>query len=123
MIKEDKVYTILLKEKSKISIALKDLEIIPNYKLKDSPDFILRIILKLSLLSQDFRIEIPLPLEVEKSGISQALEDLKKFIKKEKFVLILPMLVISNKKILTQRREEKMKVIFKIRQIPCRLIE
>jgi len=87
MIKEDKLYDILLREKSKINITLEDIEIIPNYKLKDSPDFILKVILKLSLLSQDFKMEIPLPLELEKAGIPQALEDLQKFITREKFSL------------------------------------
>jgi len=56
MIKEDELYNKLLKlkEEGKINIALKDIEIIPNYKLKDSPDFVLKVILKLSLPFQDF---------------------------------------------------------------------
>ena len=82
----------------------------------------LRIRAKLTLLSQDFKIEIPLPLELEKAGISQALKDLQKFIEREKFSLILPMFVISDKGIISQEKEEKMKVKFEIRQIPYRLI-
>lgn len=123
MIKEDELYNILLKEKNKINIILEDIEIIPNYKLKDSPDFVLRIKVKLTLLSQDFKIEIPLPLELEKVGISQALKDLQKFIERERFSLILPMFVISDKEIASQEKEEKIKVKFKIRQIPYRLIK
>ncbi len=123
MIKEDELYNILLGEKSKINIALEDIEIIPNYKLKDSPDFVLRIGLRLSLLSQDFKMEIPLPLELEKVGIPQALEDLQKFIARERFSLILPMLVISDKKITSKEKEERIKVKFKIRQIPYRLVK
>lgn len=123
MIKEDELYNILLGEKSKINIALEDIEIIPNYKLKDSPDFVLRIGLRLSLLSQDFKMEIPLPLELEKVGIPQALEDLQKFIARERFSLILPMLVISDKKIASKEKEERIKVKFKIRQIPYRLVK
>lgn len=123
MIKEDELYNILLKEKNKINIILEDIEIVPNYKLRDSPDFVLRVRLRLSLFSQDFEIEIPLPLELEKVGIPQALEDLQKFIEREKFSLILPMLVISDKEIASQENEEKIKVRFKIRQIPNRLVE
>jgi len=124
MIKEDELYNKLLelKEEGKINIALKDIEIIPNYKLKDSPDFVLKVILRLSLPFQDFEMEIPLPLELEKTGVSNALEDLQKFIEREKFSLILPMLVVSDKNILSQEKEEKIKVKFEIKQIPYRLI-
>ena len=124
MIKEDELYNKLLKlkEEGKINIALKDIEIIPNYKLKDSPDFVLKVILKLSLPFQDFKMEIPLPLELEKTGVPNALEDLQKFIEREKFCLILPMLVVSDKNILSQEKEEKIKVKFEIKQIPYRLI-
>ena len=123
MIKEDELYSILLRDKSKINITLEGIEIIPNYKLRDSPDFVLRIVLRLSLLSQDFKMEIPFPLELEKAGIPQALEDLQKFIAREKFSLTLPFFVISDKEILSQEKEEKIKVKFKIRQIPWRLIK
>ena len=125
MIKEDELYNKLLKlkEEGKINIALKDIEIIPNYKLKDSPDFVLKVILRLSLPFQDFRVEIPLPLELEKAGVPNALEDLQKFIEREKFSLILPMLVVSDKNILSQEKEEKIKVKFEIKQIPYRLIK
>ena len=124
MIKEDELYNKLLKlkEEGKINITLKDIEIIPNYKLKDSPDFVLKVILKLSLPFQDFEMEIPLPLELEKTGVPNALEDLQKFIEREKFSLILPMLVVSDKNILSQEKEEKIKVKFEIKQIPYRLI-
>ena len=124
MIKEDELYNKLLKlkEEGKINIALKDIEIIPNYKLKDSPDFVLKVILRLSLPFQDFEMEIPLPLELEKTGVPNALEDLQKFIEREKFSLILPMLVVSDKNILSQEKEEKIKVKFEIKQIPYRLI-
>ena len=123
MIKEDELYSILLRDKSKINITLEGIEIIPNYKLRDSPDFVLRIVLRLSLLSQDFKMEIPFPLELEKAGIPQALEDLQKFIEREKFSLTLPFLVISDKGIVSQEKEEKIRVKFKIRQIPWRLIK
>ena len=125
MIKEDELYNKLLKlrEEGKINITLKEIEIIPNYKLKDSPDFVLKVILRLSLPFQDFRVEIPLPLELEKAGVPNALEDLQKFIEREKFSLILPMLVVSDKNILSQEKEEKIKVKFEIKQIPYRLVK
>lgn len=82
MIKEDKFYDILLGKKSEITVALEDIEIIPNYKLKDSPDFVLRVILKLSLLSQDFKIEIPLSIELEKGWNSSGIRRFTKICNK-----------------------------------------
>jgi hypothetical protein len=123
--KEDEFYNILLrkKEKGEINVALENIEIIPNYKLTDSPDFVLKIRLKLSLLSQTFEVEIPIPIEIEKVGIDEALIDLQKFIEREKFGLILPMFIVSEKRILTQEKEEKMKTMFKLRQIPYRMVK
>ncbi|OYT28496.1 MAG: hypothetical protein B6U95_04015 [Thermofilum sp. ex4484_82] len=125
MMRENEFYDILLKEKenAKISVTLEGMEIIPNYKLKDSPDFVLKIRLKLSLLSQTFEIEIPIPIELEKSGIDEALVDLQKFIERERFSLTLPMLIVSDKKIAKREEERKIKTKFKLRQIPYRLIK
>lgn len=123
--KEDEFYNILLREKEKgdINVALENIDIIPNYKLGDSPDFVLKIRLKLLLLSQTFEVEIPIPIEIEKAGINEALIDLQKFIEREKFGLILPMFIVSEKRILTQEKEEKMKTMFKLRQIPYRMVK
>ncbi len=125
MMKEDEFYGILLREKEngKINVTLEEVEIIPNYKLIDSPDLVLKIRLKLLLLSQTFEMEIPMPIEPEKVGIDEALIDLQKFIEREKFSLILPMFIISEKRIITQEKEEKLKTMFKLRQIPYRLVK
>ena len=125
MMKEDEFYDILLREKEKgeINVALESMDIIPNYKLRDSPDFVLKIKLKLSLLSQTFEVEIPIPIEIEKVGVNGALIDLQKFIEREKFDLILPMFIVSEKRILTQEKEEKMKTIFKLKEIPSWMVK
>ncbi len=124
MMKEDEFYEILLEEKksNKIKAVLKDIEIVPNYKLKDSPDLVLKLRLKLSLLSENFNMEIPIPIELEKVGIQQALEDLRKFVEREKFSLTLPMIVVSDNGISEQKEERTMKVMFKIKQRPFRLV-
>jgi len=125
MIKEAELYDVLLrdKENKKINITLEDVEIVPNYKLKESPDFVLEIRLRLSLLSQAFEIEIPIPIELEKAGIEKAIADLQKFIEREKFSLILPMLIVSKKGIITQEEGGKIKTKFKLKQIPYRLVK
>jgi len=130
MITEDEFYNLLLKEKENdnIKIFVDSIDIIPNYKLRDSPDFVLKMKFTLLLLSQKFEIEIPIPIELEKIGINPfhkgmgAFIDLEKFVKREKFNMVLPMLVISNKKIITFDEEMKLKTIFKIKQIPSSFI-
>jgi len=124
MITEEEFYKVLLKEKenSKINIFLEDVEVVPNYKLKDSPDFVLKVRLKLSFLSQDLYMEIPLPIELEKGGIYQALEDLRKFVEREKFYLTLPMLIVSDKNSVIRKEERKMKTYFELIQVPYRLL-
>ena len=123
MITEEEFYKVLLKEKenSKINIFLEDVEVVPNYKLKDSPDFVLKVRLKLSFLSQDLYMKIPLPIELEKGGIYQALEDLRKFVEREKFYLTLPMLIVSDKNSVIRKEERKMKTYFELIQVPYRL--
>jgi hypothetical protein len=124
MIKENEFYSILLKEKAKgiLKVVAEDIEIIPNYQLKDSPDFVLILKLKIEMFSRTYLIEIPLPLELEKVGIDKALDDLTKFIDREKFEAILPMLVVSDKTVLSDEKEGKLKTVFKISQIPERYV-
>ena len=125
MITEDDFYSLLLKEKEKdnIKILTEKIEVIPNYKLKDSPDFVLKLKLKMSIFSRNLGIEIPIPIELEKVGMKEALKDLRKFIEREKFELILPMLIVSEKKILSQGEEGKLKARFKLKQIPERAVK
>ncbi|MCK4735391.1 MAG: hypothetical protein KAT65_23260 [Methanophagales archaeon] len=125
MITEDDFYNILLKEKERgnIKIVTEKIEVIPNYKLKDSPDFVLKIKLKMSIFSRNLGIEVPIPIELEKVGMKEALKDLRKFIEREKFELILPMLIVSEKKILSREEEGKLKTRLKLKQIPEREVK
>jgi hypothetical protein len=124
MISEDEFYDILLKEKANgnIRITNEGVDLIPNYKLKDSPDFVLKIKLKIAIFSQNFGMEIPIPIELEKVGINEALKDLDKFVEREKFKPILPMLIVAEKKICNQEKEKLVKTTFKLKQIPERAV-
>ncbi|EHP89533.1 hypothetical protein [Methanotorris formicicus] len=124
MISEDEFYEKLLEKKKngEITVKVEDMDIIPNYKLIDSPDIVLILKLKLNIFSRDYDIEIPIPIEVEKVGLNAALEDLKKFIEREHFKLLLPMLVISEKGFKIDKKEYPLKTEFKIKQIPHDII-
>jgi len=114
---EDELYNILIAEKDKIKVDLEELNIIPLYKLKDSPDFILKINLKINIFNRCFDIVLPIPIELEKAGIDLALEDLKKLVEREKYYIRMPMLVIS--KILSKERKVLVKfpTEFNIKQL------
>ena len=124
MISEDEFYAKLLEKKKngELKVKIEDIEIVPNYKLRDSPDIVLILKLKLNLFSRDYDIEIPIPIEVEKVGLNSALEDLKKFVEREHFKLLLPMLVISEKGFMSDEKERYLKTKFKIKQIPYDVI-
>jgi len=105
LLNEDELYSLLLEEKRQkhIKIRVVDIDIDPNYKIPDSPDFILiiKLKLKLEIFSREFDIRIPIPIELEKVGADPkkenwgALEDLRKFIERKRRVLEIPMIVIS----------------------------
>ena len=123
MISEDTFYTKLLENKKNggLKVKVEDIDIIPNYK-KDSPDIVLILKLKLNFFSRDYDIKIPIPVEVEKAGFHPALEDLRKFVEREHFKLLLPMIIISEKGFRSDEKEYPLKTKFKIKQIPYTVI-
>jgi hypothetical protein len=124
MISEDIFYAKLLENKKngELKVKVEDIDIIPNYKLIDSPDIVLILKLKLNFFSRDYDIEIPIPVEVEKAGFHPALEDLRKFVEREHFKLLLPMIIISEKGFRSDEKEYPLKTKFKIKQIPYTVI-
>lgn len=91
----------------------------------DSPDCILWVYLSLILFGQDLRLRVPIPVEAEKGGIyGGALEDLKKFIEREKYPIELPMLVVAESGYATKEQTpESFPVRFVINQIPIRQLK
>jgi len=89
----------------------------------DSPDFILWLVVSLKIFAQNLKIEIPLPVEAEGRGINYALEDLQKFIERERYPVELPMLVVASKGYANMERTAKLPVKFNIKQIPARLLK
>ena len=125
MIKENEFYSILLKEKSKgaLKVTTEAINIIPNYQLKDSPDFVLMIRLKVEMFSCQYTLEIPFPVELEKVGIEKALDDLWKFVSRKKYEITLPMLVVSEKTVLSDEKRGELTTSFNIAQIPERYVK
>lgn len=105
------------------------LNAIPNYAGgKGCPDEILTVAVKFAILGTDLELSIPVLIEGEKSGYSNAVTDLRKFCKRsisgeQNSYLEIPMVVIGGR---NYRRlkplEGNVKARFTRTQIPRRMI-
>lgn len=125
---EDKIYNALLKYKGSARVNINDAEISVSLNPvdihnTDSPDFLFWVDLSMKLFGQELKVRLPIPVEAEKGGIyGGALDDLRKFVEREKYPIELPMLVIAEAGYETKEQKESFPVNFKISQIPVRLI-
>lgn len=126
---EKEVYHAFLKYKgtgkvdiggAEISVTLNPVDI---HKV-DSPDCILWVKLSIRVMGQNLKLKIPIPVEAEKGGIyGGALEDLRKFVERKKYLVEIPMLVVAEAGYDTREQSEILPVKFIISQIPVRLIK
>lgn len=105
--------------KAQVQVSLKP----QDTHIGDSPDFILWLEVSVKIFAQNLKVRVPLPIEAEARGINYALEDLRKFVEREKFPIELPMLVVASKGYANMDRTAKLPVHFKIKQIPVRLLK
>lgn len=128
-VKEEEVYSALLnfRGKSKV-VKIGKAEIISSLTPENThklgrPDSILWIEISLRLFRQNLRIKVPIPVEAEKHGIGDAMEDLEDFIKRSKYPIEMPMLVIAQAGY--EKREERrtFPVKFIITQVPIRRLK
>ena len=127
---KERVYLTLLRYKGegKINIGKTEIHIAINPKdihKFDRPDCLLWIEISLKILKQPLKLKIPIPIEAtsEERSMKDALEDLTIFVKKGRYPIEIPMLVIANKGYQTTERKEKFPVKFIIRQIPSIFLE
>lgn len=122
MIDEDEFYTRLLKEleNKRIFVNTRYIKVIPNFKNRDSPDFVLELSLSLNVVNQELEIKLNLPIELEKTGLHEALLDLNKFVTRENFINDLPMLIISGSEFQNVDRSFPLETHFVIKEIPER---
>lgn len=126
---EEKVYNALLRYKGSARIDINDAEISLSLNPvdihnTDSPDFLLWVDLSIKLFGQELKARFPIPVEAEKGGISGgALDDLRKFVDREKYPIEIPMLVIAEAGYETKKQRESFPVNYTISQLPVRLIE
>jgi hypothetical protein len=127
-VNEKDVFNALLQCKGSGKISIKNTEIdislrpVDNHNM-DSPDCVLWADISIKILNQNLTLRIPIPVEAEKSGSSAALEDLEKFVKREKFIIEMPMLVVAESGFESRERKVAFPVRFTINQIPIRLLK
>lgn len=127
-VREEDVYNALLKFKGEEKIKIGQAEIVLSLDPVDihnfdRPDSILWVDISLKLFGQNLKLKVPIPVEAEKQGIGDAMEDLEAFIKREKYPIEMPMLVIAEAGY--EKREERrtFPVKFRIIQIPVRRLK
>ena len=106
------------------------LDAIPNYAGgKGCPDEILSIAVKFTILGTDVELSVPILIEGEKGGYSNAVIDLKKFCERsisgeQTSYLEIPMIIIGGGNYRKLRPVEKqVKARFSMTQIPRRMID
>jgi len=128
-IKEEEIYNIFLRKiKGKSSSTVKDASVTINFRPEDihsfdSPDMILWLEVNFKIFGENFTVKVPIPVEAEETGISNAREDLDKFIERERYILELPMIVVGGHGFDYKLVEgKKLPVTFKVREIPERIL-
>jgi len=89
----------------------------------DSPDCIFQIIITYELFGDEMRVELPLPVEAEATGLDSAREDLKKLIERENYIPEFPMLVVAESSYGNDIEQVDQTVEYHIRQIPERILD
>jgi hypothetical protein len=127
-VKEKDIYRALLKFKGekefKIGKAKINLSLIPEDIHKfDRPDSLLWIDISLRLFEQNLKLKVPVPIECEKHGIDGAIEDLEEFIRRGKYPIEIPMLVIAEAGYGKREERRAFPVKFMITQTPVRRLK
>ena len=127
-VKESVIYNALLKYKGTGTIKIGDAEVILSLNPKDThkkdrPDSILWIEITLKLFGQKFNIKLPLPVEGEKPGLKDAIEDLDAFVEREHYIIEIPMVVVSEAGYDKKEVMKKFPTKFTIKQIPIRRLK
>jgi hypothetical protein len=128
-VEEGRVYEALLKFKGTGKAVINGTDIlisinpVDNHFL-DSPDFLLWVQVSFRVFGEELKLTVPVPIEAEKGGLyGGALEDLEKFVQRQKHTIELPMLVIAESGFDEKEKSESFPVKFSLKQIPVRLIE
>jgi len=127
-VREEKVYAALLGYKGEGRIKIGNTEVRVSLNPIDvhnigRPDSILWVEVSLTLFGQNLKLRVPLPIEAEKNGIDDAIEDLDAFVERKRYPIEIPMVVVAEAGY--DRREElrNLSAKFMISQVPVRRLK
>jgi len=127
-VKESVIYNVLLKYKGTGTIKIGNAEVVLSLNPKDThkkdrPDSILWIEISLKLFGQKFNVRLPIPIEGEKPGLRDAIEDLDAFVEREHYIIEIPMVVVSEAGYDKKEVMKKFPTKFTVKQIPIRRLK
>jgi len=127
-VKESVRYNVLLKYKGTGTIKIGNAEVVLSLNPKDThkkdrPDSILWIEISLKLFGQKFNVRLPIPIEGEKPGLRDAIEDLDAFVEREHYIIEIPMVVVSEAGYDKKEVMKKFPTKFTVKQIPIRRLK
>lgn len=128
-VREDDIYNSLLKFKGKSEVVkIGKTEIVLSLTPEDThkfdrPDSILWVEMSMKLFGQNLKLKVPIPVEGEKHSIKDAMEDLEEFIKRGKYPIEMPMLVIAEAGYEKREERKSFPVKFIITQFPLRRLK
>ena len=124
-VREKEVYDALLQYQGYGSAMMNNNEIKISLTPEDvhhigRPDCILWVEITFRIFDQHLRIKVPMPIEAEKNGISDAMEDLEGFVNKKKYITEIPMIVVAESGFekLDEPNTRSIPAKFHIRQVP-----
>jgi hypothetical protein len=127
-VREKEVHKSLLKLKGEKTISIGKTEILVSLNPVDvhgvgRPDHILWFESTMKIFGQSLELRIPIPIEDEKNGIDEAIEDLNAFVERKKYNIEIPMLVISEAGYAKREELRNFPTKFLISQIPVRRLK
>lgn len=127
-VREEEVYKALLKSKGKGQIKIGKTEVHVSLNPVDvhkigRPDVILWFESVINILGQSLKLRIPIPIEAEKNGIDEAMEDLDAFVGRKQYHIEMPMLVIAESGYAKREELRNVPIKFLINQIPIRRLK
>lgn len=99
-VRENEIYNALLRFKGTGEIKIGKADITLSLYPEDihkfnRPDSVLWANISLKIFGQNLKMKLPIPVEGEKRGIDDAMEDLDEFISRKNYPIEMPMLVIA----------------------------
>lgn len=127
-VREEEIYKALLEFKGEGKVVIGKAEallsLIPQDTHKhDRPDSILWVDIVLRLFGQEFKLRVPIPIEGQKNSIDEAMDDLNEFVKRRRYPIEIPMLVITEAGYAKREEYRDFPTKFILTQFPVRRLK